>query len=125
VKVKLDENLGRAHGALVRKAGHVAQLVTEEGLSGAKDANLWQHICNEGYFFITLDLDFSDVRRFSPGTHPGILLIRARSKSRAAVSFVLQRVLMTHPLNTLAGCLAVADETSTRIRRPPTTPAAP
>jgi predicted nuclease of predicted toxin-antitoxin system len=129
MKVKLAENLGRAHVALVRKAGHVAERVAEEGLSGAKDANLWQHICNEGYFFITLDLDFSDVRRFPPGTHPGILLIRARSrarsKSRAAVSFVLQQVLMTHPLNTLAGCLAVADETSTRIRRPPTTPAAP
>jgi|GEM_PF-6459351 hypothetical protein len=54
MKVKLDENLGRAHVALVRKAGHVAERVTEEGLSGVKDANLWQHICNEGYFFITM-----------------------------------------------------------------------
>jgi predicted nuclease of predicted toxin-antitoxin system len=32
----------------------------------------------EGRLFVTLDLDFSDVRRYKPGTHPGIFLIRVR-----------------------------------------------
>jgi len=71
VKVKLDENLGQAHAELVRAAGYVAARVTEQGLSRAKDPAVWQHVCDTGRFFITLDLDFSDVRRFVPGTHPG------------------------------------------------------
>jgi predicted nuclease of predicted toxin-antitoxin system len=118
MKVKLDENLGQLHAELVRDAGHVAQRVTEQGLSGAKDSALWQHVCDNGQFFITLDLDFSDVRRFVPGTHPGILLIRPRGKGREAVARVVRRVLAGHGLKPLAGCLAVADETKTRIRRP-------
>ena len=119
MKVKLDENLGQLHAQLVRDAGHVAQRVTEQGLSGAKDSALWQHVCDNGQFFITLDLDFSDVRRFVPGTHPGILLIRPRGKGREAVARVVRRVLAEHGLKPLSGCLAVADETKTRIRRPP------
>ena len=119
MKVKLDENLGRLHAELVRAAGHVTARVTEQGLSGAKDPAVWQHVCDTGRFFITLDLDFSDVRRFVPGTHPGILLIRARSKGREAVARVLRRVLAEHGLESLVSCLAVADESSTRIRRPP------
>jgi predicted nuclease of predicted toxin-antitoxin system len=120
VKVKLDENLGQSHAELVRDAGHMAQRVTEQGLSGAKDPVLWQHVCDAGYFFITLDLDFSDVRRFVPGAHPGILLIRPRGKGREAVSRVIRRVLAEHGLEILVGCMAVADESRTRIRRPPT-----
>ena len=121
MKVKLDENLGQSHAKLVRDADHVAQRVTEQGLSGAKDPVLWQHVCDTGRFFITLDLDFSDVRRFVPGTHPGILLIRPRSKGREAVARVIRRVLAEHGLEPLVGCLAVADESRTRIRRPPAT----
>ena len=105
----------------MRAAGHVAARVTEQGLSGAKDPAVWQHVCDTGQFFITLDLDFSDVRRFVPGTHPGILLIRARGKGREAVVRVLRRVLAEHGLRSLVGCLAVADESRTRIRRPSAT----
>ncbi|HEV3073865.1 MAG TPA: DUF5615 family PIN-like protein [Thermoanaerobaculia bacterium] len=50
-----------------------------EQLSGSTDELLWSRVVADGRLLITLDLDFSDVRRFRPGTHPGILLIRARS----------------------------------------------
>ncbi|WP_293019884.1 MULTISPECIES: DUF5615 family PIN-like protein [unclassified Moorena] len=92
--------------------------VTDQGLSGADDEIVWQRVCNEGRFFITLDLDFSDVRRFPPGTHPGILLLRPSRRSRQAVLNLLSRVLNEQPLESLQGCLVVADEMHTRIRRP-------
>lgn len=82
--VKLDENLSQTHAEFLRKLGYNCHLVTDEGLSGADDEIVWQQVCVEGRFFITLDLDFSDVRRFPPGTHPGILLLRPRSRSRQA-----------------------------------------
>jgi len=88
-------------------------------LSGENDEVVWQQACAEKRFFITLDLDFSDVRRFPPGSHPGILLLRCRSGSRQAVLDVLARVVREYPLATLRSCLAVVDERQTRIRRPP------
>lgn len=117
--VKLDENLGRSHVELVRRAGYAADRVPDEGISGASDEVVWQRVCADGRFFITLDLDFADVRQFRPGTHPGILLLRPRSRGRTAVLDVLERVLRDHALDTLVGCLAVADEAHTRVRRPP------
>lgn len=117
-RIKLDENLGQSHAALLRGAGYEVDRVTDEGLSGAADADLWPVVCREGRFFITLDLDFSDVRHFVPGSHPGILLLRPTSQSRDAALAVLTRVISEVPLPTLAGCLAIADERRTRIRRP-------
>ena len=117
--LKLDENLGRSHAELLRHAGHQADRVYDESLSGATDSAVWERACAEGRFFITLDLDIADVRRYPPGSHAGILLLRARSRSRPAVLQVLQRVLSEQQLVDLSGCLAVADETHTRIRRPP------
>lgn len=115
--VKLDENLGRLHAALLREHGYDADRVHDEGISGAKDPVLWAKVVAEGRFLITLDLDFSDIRRFRPGTHPGILLVRAGNNGRAAVLQVLRRVLAEQPLESLQGCLAVADRDITRVRR--------
>jgi predicted nuclease of predicted toxin-antitoxin system len=118
VLVKLDENLGQSHAELLRQAGHSADRVTDEGLSGAQNPVVWQRVVTEGRFFITLDLDFADVRQFPPGSHPGLLLIRSRNNSRDAVVEILERVLRDHPLDTLKGCFVVADLNHTRIRRP-------
>lgn len=117
--VKLDENLGRTHVTLLQQSGYTADRVYDEGLSGAADEVVWQRVCTEERFFVTLDLDFSDVRRFPPGTHPGILLLRPHSRSRDAVTRVLSRVLQEYALEDLQGCLVVADEQHSRIRRPP------
>ncbi|KAF3890975.1 MULTISPECIES: DUF5615 family PIN-like protein [Nostocales] len=116
--VKLDENMAKTHVELLQQAGYDADRVTDEGLSGTDDEIVWQQVCSEGRFFITLDLDFSDVRRFPPGNHPGILLVRPSRHSRDIVSEILSRVLQGNPLETLKGCLVVADPIQNRIRRP-------
>ncbi|HEV8577847.1 MAG TPA: DUF5615 family PIN-like protein [Thermoanaerobaculia bacterium] len=116
--VKLDENLGQTHVRFLQDLGYQADRVHDEGFSGAEDDALWRKVVSEGRFLITLDLDFSDIRRFQPGSHPGILLVRARDRGRGAVLAVLRRVLAEQRLEELRGCLAVADEDLTRVRRP-------
>jgi predicted nuclease of predicted toxin-antitoxin system len=118
-KIKLDENLAQMHVDLLKEAGYDADRVHDEGLSGTSDEIVWLHVQDEGRFFITLDLDFSDVRRYSPGTHPGILLLRARNNSREKVKELLSRVIAEQSLKAFEGCLVVATEQHTRIRRPP------
>jgi len=63
--------------------------VPEEVLAGHNDLEIWEVVQKEGYFFITQDLDFSDTRRFIPGTHDGLLLVRLRNPGREAL---LQRI---------------------------------
>ena len=74
--IKLDENLPVTLAARLRSLGHQADTVRDEGLCGRDDETVWQAAQREGRFLVTQDLDFSDVRRFSPGTHFGILLVR-------------------------------------------------
>ncbi len=118
IAVKLDENLGRTHADALRRAGYDALRVRDQGLSGAADDVVWQHVCTEGRLLITLDLDFSDVRRFVPGTHPGILILRPRARGRDAVLDMLSRVIRERDLERIGGTLAVADERRTRVRKP-------
>jgi predicted nuclease of predicted toxin-antitoxin system len=66
--VKLDENLGRSHVALLRASGYEADRVHDQGLSGEKDATVWERVGAEQRFFITIDLDFADVRQYLSGS---------------------------------------------------------
>jgi hypothetical protein len=52
--VKLDENMAQNHVEFLRQAGYDADRVTDEGLSGADDTVVWQQVCAEERFFITL-----------------------------------------------------------------------
>jgi len=116
--LKLDENLGRSRVEILRNAGYETDRVHDQGMSGWADSAVWKRVCAERRFFITLDLDFADVRRYKRGSHPGIFLLRVGNRSRGAVLTVLQRVLNERRLDSLMGCLAVADEVHSRIRRP-------
>jgi predicted nuclease of predicted toxin-antitoxin system len=116
--VKLDENLGQGHLEFLLSAGYDAHSVHGEGLTGATDSALWDHVCREDRLLVTLDTDFSDIRRFPLGSHPGILLLRCRSHGSRTVLGILKRVLKEQALESFCGCLAVADEVHTRIRRP-------
>jgi len=82
MKVKLDENLPLQIAVELRARLHDVQTVWEDGLSGHVDLDIWAGAQREGRVLITQDLDFSDARKFVPGTHHGIVLIRLRSPSR-------------------------------------------
>ncbi|MEH2067337.1 MAG: DUF5615 family PIN-like protein [Nostoc sp.] len=107
----------QTHLEFLLQADYNADRVTDEGLSGGDNEIIWQQVCPEERFFITLDLYFSDVHLFPPGTHPGILISRSRNRSRQAVLEILSGVVQEQPLETLKGCLIVPDEIQTRIRR--------
>ena len=68
MKVKLDENLPESLLPILGELGHDVDNVRVEGLSGRADADVWEAAQTAERFLITQDLDFSDIRRFSPGT---------------------------------------------------------
>ena len=117
MNIKLDENLPESLVEILAQYGHQAITVSKEGLAGTPDELLFEVVKTEGRLFVTLDLDFSDIRAFPPNTHPGIIVIRPRSKGRNILRRIIQSLLQQVVLETLSGALTIVDEAHIRIRR--------
>ena len=89
-----------------------------EGIAGHDDSVVWDAACKAGRFLVTQDLDFSDIRRFTPGTHHGILLVRLRDPGIRALRARIDGLLQTEDINGWASCVVVATDAKLRIRRP-------
>ena len=118
MRIKLDENISRHLRPLLGKEGHEVTTAHEEGLLGRSDVEIGAVAKRGGMVLFTLDLEFGDLRKFPPGSHPGTVLFRPKSMGPLAVNkFILEFVKETDLL-TLAGCTIVVDPTRVRIRRP-------
>jgi predicted nuclease of predicted toxin-antitoxin system len=82
VNIKLDENLPESLVSKLEALGHDVDTVPDEDLAGRDDSEVWQAAQAVDRFSIAQDLDFSDVRRFTPGTHAGLLLVRLAQPGR-------------------------------------------
>lgn len=116
MKIKLDENLSARLVAVLRSHGHDADTVRDEGLTGRSDGDVWQAAQSEQRFVITQDLDFSDTRRFAPGSHAGLLLVRLREPGANALFAAVSSV--AHEIDGWKGCFVVLTEHKLRVRRP-------
>ena len=85
MKIKLDENLPARLVAVLTGLGHNVDSVRTEQLTGRADPDVWSAAQAAQRFLITQDLDFSDVRRYTPGTHAGLLLVRLTRPGRNAL----------------------------------------
>jgi predicted nuclease of predicted toxin-antitoxin system len=117
MRIKLDENLPTGLSPLLRTLGHDVSTVEDEGLSGKVDFDIWQAVQTEGRFLITQDLDFSDLRRFAPGTHQGILLVRLHSPSRRSLSERIMAVFAAEAVETWRECFVIVSSRKIRVIR--------
>lgn len=76
MKFKLDENFGMRTQQLFRLAGYDIHTIREQKMQGCSDEQLYKVCCAEQRCLVTLDLDFTDVTRFSPYQANGIVVIR-------------------------------------------------
>ena len=119
MKIKLDENLPAGLVELLTACQHDVETVPSEALVGRDDATILAAAVGEGRLLMTQDLDFSDIRRFMPGTHPGLVLIRLRDPSRRRLAERLRQLLQTESVETRRACFVVIGDKKLRIRRPP------
>jgi predicted nuclease of predicted toxin-antitoxin system len=117
VKLKLDENIPVSIAEVLTPLGDDVHTVTDEGLIGRADQEIWTHCQLEDRLLITQDLDFSDSRKFQPGSHAGIILVRLQNPGRLALLGLLSSVFRNHDIETWKGCFVVLSETKIRIRR--------
>lgn len=96
---------------------HDAQTVVEEGIAGEADPVVWEVAQREARFLITQDMHFSDARRFAPGTHEGILLVRLHAPSWRALVARVEALFAGEDVAGWARCFVVATERKVRVLR--------
>jgi predicted nuclease of predicted toxin-antitoxin system len=116
LKFKCDENLPVEAAGLLTQAGHDAVTVTDQRMGGRPDPDVANVCQREGRTLVTLDLDFSDIRVYSPIDYSGIIVLRLSRLDKRRVLAVLQRLLPILDQEPLAGKLWIVDETTVRVR---------
>ena len=120
MKLKLDENLPESLLRTLAELGHDVDNVRAEHLTGHADPDVWQATQEAGRFFLTQDLDFSDIRRFAPGTHHGLMLVRLRFPGRVALERRITEVFASEDVTSWAGGFIVVTDLKLRAYRPTT-----
>jgi predicted nuclease of predicted toxin-antitoxin system len=87
-------------------------------LSGKPDNEVWRETQQAGRFLITQDLNFSDLRRFKPGGHHGLLLVRLINPSRKNLIERVGTVFKTEDVETWRRCFVVLTDRKIRVGRP-------
>jgi predicted nuclease of predicted toxin-antitoxin system len=118
VRLKLDENLPEDARAVAVELGHDADTVRSEGLSGHDDIVVIEAVRREDRFLITLDRGFGDIRRYPPGTHPGIAVMRVESQDASTLMESVRGLVARDVIEDLRGCLAIVGPRLIRVRRP-------
>lgn len=118
MKIKLDENLPTRLARDLKALGHDVHTVHDEGLSGKADTEVWSAAQEDTRFLVTQDLDFSDARKFTPGLHHGILLLRLRLPSRSYLSDKVTALFREEAADLWVGCFVVATDNKIRVLRP-------
>ncbi len=119
MQIKVDEDLPKALVNLLQSKGYQADGVFNQGMSGWKDPALWQAVQSEQRFLITADKGFADVRRYPPGMHNGVLLLRPNQDGIWPMIELLEKVLQDYDLRNLSGTVTVVTPRGIRVRRPP------
>jgi predicted nuclease of predicted toxin-antitoxin system len=115
-RLKLDENLPLGLAAVFTAAGLAAETVTGEGLGGNSDDEIFSVCQAENLVLITLDLSFGDIRKYAPGTHAGIIVLRYAKQDKDYVVKNASRLIPRLGKEPPAGEIWVVEESIIRIR---------
>ncbi|MDP9120176.1 MAG: DUF5615 family PIN-like protein [Acidobacteriota bacterium] len=116
MKLKLDENLPIELLDDLRKAGHDADSVQEEGIAGAPDTTVLDHARAAARVLLTLDKGIGDLRAYPPSRFRGIVLLRPPAAGREATLSFARHHLPTLLAESLTGRLVVVTERGLRWR---------
>lgn len=117
MKFFADECIYRNTAEALRKWGHDVVTAQEANFAGRPDDELLVYAVQHGRTMITNDLDFSNIRRYVPKSHYGILVLKIRPAVLGRVHALLQQFLDNTSQDALRGTLVILDRNKYRIRR--------
>jgi predicted nuclease of predicted toxin-antitoxin system len=114
MKFKVDENLPAELLDDLRAAGHEAETVLDEGLTGAPDSIVLRKAHAEGWVLLTMDKGIADIRAYPPESYSGIILFRPPTSGRGTVLAFVRRHLLVLLQADLADHLLIITDRSIR-----------
>lgn len=121
MRFKLDENLPHDLTAALTARGHDVDTVLDENRSGQKDPVVITAAGADERMLITLDRGIGDIRQYPPGSHAGVLVLRAASQDPDSIIELVQRLLRSHDPADLAGYTATSNRVECASVAPNTT----
>lgn len=98
------------------QAGHDAETVLQEKLSGASAQTLYEACVREDRCLLTLDIDFADVLRFPPHRTAGIVVLRLpKNPSLQLIESLAADLLRFQKLQPFRGRLLIVEPRRARI----------
>ena len=120
MKLKLDENLPHDLAAELGRRGNNVHTVVEEQLAGESHPVVVAAATDEGRMLLTLDRGIGDLRRYPPGSHAGIVVLRPAAQDPDNILSLIDRLMRTHQFDDLRSCVIIVEPRRIRIRRPET-----
>jgi predicted nuclease of predicted toxin-antitoxin system len=80
---------------------------------------IWRRVQDEGRLLVTADKEFADARVYPPGTHAGVILLRADEESLDNYLRLVAQMVGRLTLDEIAGAVVVVTPRGVRIRRAP------
>ena len=118
MKFKIDECLPIEIAGQLKEKGFNADTVNDESLGGSSDEIIQDTVLKEDRFLITADLDFSDMRKFKPGTHSGILILRLNKEGKNYILSYIKHLLSSFDFNDWSRCFIIASDHKIRVNKP-------
>ena len=100
----------------LRTWGHNVLTAQEIGLAGKPDETILTYAVEHRRVLITIDMDFSNIRRYPPKSHTGIIVLKIRPRSVEKVHNVLAQVLRDVSAEQLGKSLVIVDQGKYRVR---------
>jgi predicted nuclease of predicted toxin-antitoxin system len=116
MKFFIDECVYAVTTQLLRTWEHNVVTAQDAGLSGKPDEEILAYAVEHGRVLITIDMDFSNIRRFPPHSYIGIIVLKIRPRIVAEVHAVLGQVLRDLHEAQLRKSLVMIDQSKFRVR---------
>lgn len=114
MRIKLDENLLTSLVPMLSGLGHDVHHVVDEGLRGQPDPVVAAAAKRASRVLFT----FADVRKYPPGAHPGIVLLRSAIPGAPAISQLVLGLLASITESELLSAVTIVEQGRLRVRRP-------
>jgi predicted nuclease of predicted toxin-antitoxin system len=118
MKIKVDEYLPTRLKPSLERLSHDVATTGEEQQLRQRDPIIAAAARAESRRLFTLDRDLADVRKYPPGSHPGIVLFRPATAGPGAVFRFVMGFVHAVDLDHFVGCLVIVDPGRIRVRRP-------
>lgn len=116
MKFLADECVYYVTTQLLRTWGYDVLTAQEVGLAGKPDEEVLAYSVKHERVLITIDMDFSNIRRFPPKSYIGIIILKIRPRVAEKIHNVLEQVLRDMDSEQLSKSLVIVDQGKYRVR---------